>query len=115
MGASHAKGLVVEKMGVEAKQPNSANRKCVRLLLKKNQKKIACFVPGDGCLNFLDDNDEVRNPVSRLWLQASEGIDTQKEIFQGSGSNLYLSRGSPSRLFTPEKLKKIILFFNLNR
>jgi small subunit ribosomal protein S23e len=59
MGASHAKGLVVEKMGVEAKQPNSAIRKCVRVLLKKNQKKIACFVPGDGCLNFLNDNDEV--------------------------------------------------------
>ncbi len=36
MGASHAKGLVVEKMGVEAKQPNSAIRKCVRVLLKKN-------------------------------------------------------------------------------
>jgi small subunit ribosomal protein S23e len=28
-------------------------------MLKKNQKKIACFVPGDGCLNFLNDNDEV--------------------------------------------------------
>ena len=36
MGASAAKGLVVEKIGVEAKQPNSAIRKCVRLLLKKN-------------------------------------------------------------------------------
>ena len=36
MGASHAKGLVVEKMGVESKQPNSAIRKCVRVLLKKN-------------------------------------------------------------------------------
>jgi len=26
----------LEKMGVEAKQPNSAIRKCVRVLLKKN-------------------------------------------------------------------------------
>ena len=59
MGASHAKGLVVEKMGVEAKQPNSAIRKCVRVLLKKNGKKIACFVPKDGCLNYLNENDEV--------------------------------------------------------
>ena len=59
MGSSHAKGLVVEKFGVEAKQPNSAVRKCVRVLLKKNGKKIAAFVPRDGCLNFLSENDEV--------------------------------------------------------
>ncbi|KRX07156.1 Nucleic acid-binding, OB-fold [Pseudocohnilembus persalinus] len=58
-GASHAKGLVTEKMGVSAKQPNSAVRKCVRVLLRKNGKKIAAFVPGDGCLNFLHENDEV--------------------------------------------------------
>ena len=29
--ASHAKGIVVEKLAVEAKQPNSAIRKCVRV------------------------------------------------------------------------------------
>ena len=46
-------------MGVEAKQPNSAIRKCVRVQLIKNGKKIAAFVPTDGCLNFCDDNDEV--------------------------------------------------------
>ena len=57
--ASHAKGIVVERMGIEAKQPNSAIRKCVRVQLIKNGKKIAAFVPGDGCLNFIDDNDEV--------------------------------------------------------
>jgi len=59
MGASHAKGIVVEKVGVEAKQPNSAIRKCVRVLLKKNGKKVTAFVPNDGCLNFIDENDEV--------------------------------------------------------
>jgi len=45
--------------GIEAKQPNSAIRKCVRVQLIKNGKKIACFVPRDGCLNFVDENDEV--------------------------------------------------------
>ena len=40
-------------------QPNSAVRKCVRVLLRKNAKKIAAFVPWDGCLNFLSENDEV--------------------------------------------------------
>ena len=58
-GTSHAKGIVLEKLGVEAKQPNSAVRKAVRVQLIKNGKKIACFVPQDGCLNFIDENDEV--------------------------------------------------------
>ena len=69
-GASHAKGIVLEKMyvwmdwlicssGVEAKQPNSAIRKCVRCQLIKNGKKITAFVPNDGCLNYVEENDEV--------------------------------------------------------
>ncbi|KAL7069183.1 putative 40S ribosomal protein S23 [Cryptosporidium serpentis] len=58
-GASHAKGIVVERFGIEAKQPNSAVRKCVRVQLIKNGKKITAFVPRDGCLNFIDENDEV--------------------------------------------------------
>lgn len=40
--------------GVEAKQPNSAIRKCVRVQLIKNGKKITAFVPRDGCLNFIE-------------------------------------------------------------
>lgn len=58
-GASHAKGIVLEKVGVEAKQPNSAIRKCVRVQLIKNGKKITAFVPNDGCLNYIEENDEV--------------------------------------------------------
>jgi ribosomal protein uS12 len=55
-GSSHAKGIVVEKIGVEAKQPNSAIRKCVRVQLIKNGKKVTAFVPNDGCLNFVEEN-----------------------------------------------------------
>eukprot|EP00818_Percolomonas_sp_WS_P008074 CAMPEP_0117453554 /NCGR_PEP_ID=MMETSP0759-20121206/10288_1 /TAXON_ID=63605 /ORGANISM="Percolomonas cosmopolitus, Strain WS" /LENGTH=155 /DNA_ID=CAMNT_0005246599 /DNA_START=27 /DNA_END=491 /DNA_ORIENTATION=+ len=58
-GASQAKGIVLEKIGVEAKQPNSAIRKCVRVQLIKNGKKITAFVPRDGCLAFIEENDEV--------------------------------------------------------
>eukprot|EP00128_Syssomonas_multiformis_P014149 Colp12_sorted_trinity150504_noHs@20367 len=58
-GSSHAKGIVLEKVGVEAKQPNSAIRKCVRVQLIKNGKKITAFVPNDGCLNYIEENDEV--------------------------------------------------------
>merc|ERR1712072_57259 len=58
-GSSHVKGIVLEKIGIEAKQPNSAIRKSVRVQLIKNGKKIAAFVPNDGCLNFIDENDEL--------------------------------------------------------
>merc|ERR1711879_1046146 len=58
-GSSHCKGIVVERLGIEAKQPNSAIRKAVRVQLIKNGKKISAFVPNDGCLNYLDENDEV--------------------------------------------------------
>jgi small subunit ribosomal protein S23e len=58
-GASHAKGIVLERIGIEAKQPNSAIRKSCRVQLIKNGKKIAAFVPGDGCLNHVEENDEV--------------------------------------------------------
>ena len=45
-GSSHAKGIVLEKVGVEAKQPNSAIRKCVRVQLIKNGKKVTAFGTG---------------------------------------------------------------------
>ena len=57
--ASHAAGIVVEKVAVEAKQPNSAVRKCVRVQLKKNNKRITAYVPRDGGMSFVDENDEV--------------------------------------------------------
>ena len=44
------------RSGIEAKQPNSAIRKCVRVQLIKNGKKITAFVPRDGCLNYVDEN-----------------------------------------------------------
>lgn len=44
----------IKKSGVEAKQPNSAIRKCVRVQLIKNGKKITAFVPRDGCLNYIE-------------------------------------------------------------
>ena len=58
-GCSMAAGIVVEKVGVEAKQPNSAVRKCVRVQLKKNNKRITAYVPRDGGMSFIDENDEV--------------------------------------------------------
>ncbi len=58
-GAPMAKGIVLEKVGRESKQPNSAIRKCVRVQLIKNGKVITAFLPGDGALNVVDEHDEV--------------------------------------------------------
>ena len=58
-GSPQARGIALEKVGVEAKQPNSAIRKCIRLQLIKNGKQISAFCPGDGAINFIDEHDEV--------------------------------------------------------
>lgn len=58
-GASQAKGLVLEKIELEAKQPNSAKRKCCRVQLIKNNKQITAFMPGDGAQKLIDEHDEV--------------------------------------------------------
>ena len=58
-GAPMGRGIVLEKVGVESKQPNSAIRKCVRTQLIKNGRLITAFLPGDGALNVIDEHDEV--------------------------------------------------------
>lgn len=56
--------LLLPSSGIEAKQPNSAIRKCARVQLIKNGKKIAAFVPMDGCLNFIEENVSHRRSSS---------------------------------------------------
>jgi small subunit ribosomal protein S12 len=58
-GASQAKGIVIEKVQVEAKQPNSAMRKCVKVQLIKNGKQVTAFCTGDGATKLIDEHDEV--------------------------------------------------------
>ncbi|MEM3851612.1 MAG: 30S ribosomal protein S12 [Methanomassiliicoccales archaeon] len=58
-GAPQARGIVLEKVGIEAKQPNSAIRKCVKVQLIKNGRQITAFAVGDGAINFIDEHDEV--------------------------------------------------------
>ncbi len=58
-GASQASGIVLEKMQLEAKQPNSAMRKCVRVQLIKNGKQVSAFVPGEDAIKLIDEHDEV--------------------------------------------------------
>ena len=58
-GMSQAKGLVVEKVQKEAKQPNSAMRKCCKVQLTKNGKVVTAFIPGNLAQKFIDEHDEV--------------------------------------------------------
>lgn len=58
-GSPQGKGLVLEKVGIEAKQPNSAIRKCARVQLIKNGRQVTAFAPGDGAIGFIDEHDEV--------------------------------------------------------
>jgi len=44
---------------VEAKQPNSAIRKCVKVQLVKNGRQVTAFAVGDGAINYIDEHDEV--------------------------------------------------------
>jgi len=53
------KGIVIEKRTVEAKQPNSGLRKCVRVQLIKNGRQLTALAPKDGAIKFIDEHDEV--------------------------------------------------------
>ena len=59
MGSTQAKGIVVEKVGFEAKQPNSGIRKAVKISLIKTGNQLTAFAPGDGAISFIDEHDEV--------------------------------------------------------
>jgi len=58
-GSPQAKGIVLEKRQLEAKQPNSAMRKAVRVQLTKNGKQITAFVPGNRAITFINEHDSV--------------------------------------------------------
>jgi len=58
-GANQAKGIVLSKFQKEAKQPNSAMRKCCKVQLTKNGKTVGAFIPGNLAQKFIDEHDEV--------------------------------------------------------
>lgn len=58
-GSSQGRGIVLEKIQLEAKQPNSAMRKCARVQLVKNGRQVTAFLPGTGALKMVDEHDEV--------------------------------------------------------
>ncbi len=58
-GKNQAKGIVIGKLQKEAKQPNSAMRKCCKVQLIKNGRSVTAFIPGNLAQKFIDEHDEV--------------------------------------------------------
>ena len=58
-GKSQGKGIVIEKVEREAKQPSSAMRKCCKVQLIKNGKNVIAYIPGNLANKFIDEHDEV--------------------------------------------------------
>lgn len=58
-GKSQAKGIVVSKFQKEARQPNSAMRKCCKVQLIKNGISVGAFIPGNLAQKYIDEHDEV--------------------------------------------------------
>lgn len=90
---------------MEAKQPNSAIRKGVRVQLIKNGKKIAAFVPGDGCLNYIDEN------VGTYYMQLQHFLwDAQDEVLiAGFGKSGHAKGDIPGVRFKVVKVSGVSL------
>ena len=58
-GTPQGKGIVIEKRQLEAKQPNSAMRKCCVVQLIKTGRHVTAFMPRDGAQKMIDEHDEV--------------------------------------------------------
>ena len=57
-GSPLAKGIVLQKVEIEIKQPHSGLRKCVKVQLTKNGKVVTAYVPWGG-IKFIDEHNEV--------------------------------------------------------
>lgn len=58
-GSPQAKGIVIEKRGIEQKQPSSGLVKAVRVQLIKNNIQVTAHVPGTGAIEKVNEHDEV--------------------------------------------------------
>ncbi|MEM5879060.1 MAG: 30S ribosomal protein S12 [Candidatus Aenigmatarchaeota archaeon] len=58
-GAPQAKGIVIEKRGVEQRKPASGLIKAVRVQLIKNNVQVTAHVPGEGAIDIINEHDEV--------------------------------------------------------
>ena len=57
--AAHAKGIVLQRAGYFASIPNHGTHKCAVVQLARSGKKVVAYCPGDGALNYVEENDRV--------------------------------------------------------
>ena len=57
----------------------------MRAQLIKNGKKIAAFVPRDGCLNFIDENVHYPPPPAQTRGHQREGRQCKGGVWEGGG------------------------------
>lgn len=57
--APAAKGIVLEKIALEQKQPHSGLIKCVKVQLLINGKVVSAHAPRNKAITFVDEHDEV--------------------------------------------------------
>lgn len=59
-GAPAARGIVLQKMEIEVKQPHSGLRKCVKVQVAKNGRTATAYAGyGPGAIKFIDEHNEV--------------------------------------------------------
>ena len=58
-GAPQSRGIVLEKVQIECKQPHSGLRKCVKVQLIRNGKVVTAFAPEEGAIKQINEHDEV--------------------------------------------------------
>jgi len=58
-GAPSARGIVIDKRGVEQRKPASGLVKAARVQLIKNNIQVTAHVPGEGAIDKISEHDEV--------------------------------------------------------
>lgn len=99
-GSAQAKGIVVSKFQKEAKQPNSAMRKCCKVQLIKNGIAVGAFIPGNLAQKFVDEHDEV------LIEKIGGGMGRTKGDIPGIRYHVVKVNDQPLRLLWKGKIEK---------
>jgi small subunit ribosomal protein S12 len=99
-GKAQAKGIVISKFQKEARQPNSAMRKCCKVQLIKNGISVGAFIPGNLAQKFVDEHDEVI--IERIGGRAGR----QKGDIPGIRFQVIKVNDQPLRLLWKGKIEK---------
>ncbi|KAF5935831.1 hypothetical protein HYC85_026960 [Camellia sinensis] len=87
--------------------PNSAIRKCARVQLIRNGKKIAAFVPIDGCLNYIEEKCKYS---SKAW----DDHFADEVLIAGFGRKRHAIRDIPGVRFKVVKVSGVSLLALFN-